>query len=80
MLVAMGEYLRSVREKRGWSQEDFAFECGLHRTYVGAVERGEYNMTLLTLRKITEALDITMIQAMMGADRRHRALTRRLKR
>jgi transcriptional regulator with XRE-family HTH domain len=63
MLAQLGSYLRSVREERGWSQEGLAFECGLHRTYIGAVERGEYNVTLLTLRKITKTLDITLADA-----------------
>ena len=48
--AGVGEYLRSVGEKRGWSQEELVFQCGLHRTYIGAGERGEYNVTLLTLR------------------------------
>lgn len=63
LLGRLGEHLRSIREKRGWSQEAFAFRCGLHRTYIGAVERGEYNVTLLTLRRITDALDITLLDA-----------------
>ncbi len=63
MLRQLGEYLRSVREECGWSQEDLAFECGLHRTYIGAVERGEYNITLLSLRKITDALGISLADA-----------------
>jgi len=63
MLLRMGQYLRTVREKKGWSQEEMAFECGLHRTYVGSVERGEYNLTLLTLRRITNTLGISMTDA-----------------
>lgn len=43
-----------------------AFECGLHRTYIGAVERGEYNVTVLTLRTITKALGITVLDAIKG--------------
>lgn len=66
MLKCLGTYLRSVREKRGWSQEELAFECGLHRTYIGSVERGEYNVTLLTLRTITQALGITVLDAVKG--------------
>lgn len=63
MLRRLGEYLRSVREDKGWSQEELAFQCGLHRTYIGAVERGEYNVTLLTLRRITDALGISLVDA-----------------
>ncbi|MBI4579722.1 MAG: helix-turn-helix transcriptional regulator, partial [Planctomycetes bacterium] len=59
LLRHLGGYLRTVREKKGWSQEALAFQCGLHRTYIGAVERGEYNVTILTLRTITDALGIT---------------------
>ncbi|MHC4797677.1 MAG: helix-turn-helix transcriptional regulator [Planctomycetota bacterium] len=66
MLVDLGKYLRAVREKKGWSQEDLAHKCGLHRTYIGAVERGEYNVTLLTLRRITKTLGITIQDAFKG--------------
>ena len=66
MLLQLGQYLRSVREKKGWSQEELAFECGLHRTYIGAVERGEYNVTLLTLRRISDTLGITLLDAIKG--------------
>lgn len=66
MLRDLGDYLRAVREKKGWSQEELAFECGLHRTYIGAVERGEYNVTILTLRTITNALGITILDAVKG--------------
>ena len=66
LLVSLGRYLRSVREKRGWSQEELALKCGLHRTYIGAVERGEYNVTLLTLRRITDTLGIPLKDAIAG--------------
>ena len=66
MLAALGNCLRSVREKHRWSQEDLSFESGLHRTYIGAVERGEYNVTLLPLRQITDALGISVLDAVRG--------------
>ncbi len=65
-LIRLGANLRKAREARGWSQEEMAFRCGVHRTYVGAVERGEYNVTVLTLRKFTKALGITLRDAMRG--------------
>ena len=72
MLRQLLDYLRSVREEKGWSQEDFGYECGLHRTYVGSAERGEYNLTLLTLRRITDALGISLLDAVKGMSRRTR--------
>lgn len=53
--------LRRLRTKLGLSQERFADRCGLHRTYIGAIERGERNVTLKTLRHIAEALDISAV-------------------
>ncbi|MBZ5567741.1 MAG: helix-turn-helix transcriptional regulator [Acidobacteriia bacterium] len=48
--------LRALRRARGWSQEVMAERCGLHRTYVGAIERGERNVTLETLNDLAIAL------------------------
>ena len=65
-LVKLGKNLRKAREARGWSQEELAYRCGVHRTYVGAVERGEYNVTILTLRRFTKTLRITLREALQG--------------
>jgi transcriptional regulator with XRE-family HTH domain len=50
--------VRRLRKERGWSQEGFAAKCKLHRTYVGAIERAEENLTLRTLDKLAKALQI----------------------
>lgn len=50
--------LRRLRIKLGLSQEEFAERCGLHRTYIGAIERGERNVTLKTLAHIAESLGV----------------------
>ena len=55
----VGRKIRSIREKKGLSQEEFAAMCNLHRTYVGGVERGERNITLETLQTIAEALRVS---------------------
>ena len=65
-LIKLGANLRKTREAKGWSQEEFAFKCGVHRTYVGSVERGEYNVTILTLQKFTKALGIPLRDAIRG--------------
>jgi transcriptional regulator with XRE-family HTH domain len=50
--------VRRLRAARGWSQEDLADHCGLHRTYVGAIERSERNLTLATLERLAAALEV----------------------
>ena len=46
--------------ERGWSQEKFADICGVHRTYMGHIERGEKNVSFNTLVRLAEALGITL--------------------
>ena len=48
--------VRRLRQSRRWSQETLASKCGLHRTYVGAVERCERNITLETLERLAAGL------------------------
>jgi transcriptional regulator with XRE-family HTH domain len=50
--------VRQLRREKGWSQEEFAAKCGLHRTYVGAIERAEENLTMRTLDKLAKALRV----------------------
>lgn len=59
-LVKLGENIRLLREERGFSQEDLAFEAGLDRTYIGGVERGERNLTILSSLKIAKALKVDL--------------------
>lgn len=57
-LVRLGKQIRRQRVKRGFSQEGFANEVGLDRSYYGGVERGERNVAALNLIKIAAALKI----------------------
>ncbi|MBM4182906.1 MAG: helix-turn-helix transcriptional regulator [Gemmatimonadetes bacterium] len=54
--VALGTVIRTRRTERGLSQESLAAACGLDRTYVGGLERGERNPTLKVLWQLAEAL------------------------
>jgi len=58
LLLEIGQRIRFFREKKGWSQEELAFSCALHRTYIGAVERGERNISILSLQKIALAMGL----------------------
>ncbi|HEX8222493.1 MAG TPA: helix-turn-helix transcriptional regulator [Allosphingosinicella sp.] len=52
-----GARMRELRKTRGLSQEALAFACGLDRSYLGAIERGEKNVSLINIHRIAEALE-----------------------
>jgi transcriptional regulator with XRE-family HTH domain len=58
--VRFGRALRERRHKLGVSQEEFADFCGLDRTYVGGIERGERNLALVNIEKLARALKISL--------------------
>ncbi len=60
MVKGFGAVVRRLRLEQGFSQESFAHRCGLHRTYVGIIERGEKAVTIVTADKIAQALGMTL--------------------
>jgi transcriptional regulator with XRE-family HTH domain len=54
----LGTNLRRLREAKGWSQEAFAHEAGIHRTYVSDIERGARNPTIMILEKLAKPLGV----------------------
>ena len=51
----LGKRIRQIRKKQNMSQEELGFRAGLHRTYIGAIERAEQNVSIDNLHKIAKA-------------------------
>ena len=64
----MGENVRSHRVRQGYSQERLAELSGLHRTYVGGVERGERNVSVVNLARLAKALGLTASDLLEGVE------------
>ncbi|OGF20629.1 transcriptional regulator [Candidatus Falkowbacteria bacterium RBG_13_39_14] len=60
LLEKFGEKVREERLKKGFSQEELATKAGVHRTYIGMIERGEKNITLINIKKVAKALDLAI--------------------
>lgn len=69
LILLTSREIRHRREMMGISQEFLADLCGLHRTYIGAIERGERNITLSTLLKLAEALDCELSDLIPARDK-----------
>jgi transcriptional regulator with XRE-family HTH domain len=61
-LKRLGQYVRTARKQKGWSQEDLAEAAQLDRSYVGGIERGERNISFTILCKLSKALKCTVGQ------------------
>jgi len=66
LLILLGARIRELRKVRGLSQEAFAAECGLDRTYLGGIERGERNVAIRNLALIAKSLGISMSELLSG--------------
>jgi transcriptional regulator with XRE-family HTH domain len=64
---AVGRNLRAFRTSRGLSQEAFAEVVGVHRTYMGGLERGERNLTLRSVERLANRLDLSPMQLLQAA-------------
>lgn len=66
ILVKFGKKVREERKKLGYSQEVLAEKAGVHRTYIGMIERGEKNITLANIQKVSKALKIKISKLTEG--------------
>jgi transcriptional regulator with XRE-family HTH domain len=64
LLVKFGEKIRAKRAELQLSQEELAEKAGVHRTYIGMIERAEKNITLVNIQKIAKALGVPLDELM----------------
>lgn len=57
-LLLFGQRLAQLRKLRGWSQETLALESGVARSYLGGVERGQRNISLVNICRLAETLEV----------------------
>jgi transcriptional regulator with XRE-family HTH domain len=62
----VGVRIRELRQAQGWTQEELAHRSGLHRADFGAIERGERNMTLRTMRIVADTLGVGIADLIKG--------------
>ena len=71
ILSSFGKAVRAHRVQLGISQEELAARCGLHRTYLGAIERGERNVSLINIERIANGMGISL-EELFAQVRQHR--------
>ena len=62
----VGRNLKRIRKEKGLSQEELAFESGLHRTYISGIERGARNPTIVILARLAETLQVAVAELVEG--------------
>ncbi len=58
--VTLGQRLRELRKKKGMTQEEFAFECDLDKSYIASIEQGHRNVSIVNIEKIASALSMSV--------------------
>ena len=66
ILKKFGKRVRQLRKARGFSQQSFAAACGLDRTYIGGIERGERNVALRNIEVIARTLGLSVSELTTG--------------
>ena len=91
LLKALGRRIRELRSEQGYSQEAFADKCGVHRTFMGTVERGESNLSFQNIHRVASHLGVSLSALFQGLEERaaelsvqtgsskHKASTKKMK-
>jgi len=77
LLRALGQRIRELRTERGYSQEGFADECGVHRTFMGTIERGESNLSFQNIAKVATTLGVPLSGLFAGLESKAQGLAAR---
>jgi transcriptional regulator with XRE-family HTH domain len=64
-----------MRTERGYSQEGFADKCGVHRTFMGTIERGESNLSFLNIAKVATTVGVPLSALFLGLEERAQVLS-----
>lgn len=75
VLDSLGQTLRSVRRARGFSQEQLSLETGIHRNYIGGIERGERNPSVASIVQLSTALGISLSELFSMVEQRAESLS-----
>ena len=67
-LVGIGQAIRQLRTEAGCSQESLAHDAEVDRSYMGGIERGEHNLTIINLQRICKALNVSVWKLLKQAD------------
>jgi transcriptional regulator with XRE-family HTH domain len=70
LLKALGQRIRALRTEQGYSQEGFADKCGVHRTFMGTIERGESNLSFQNMLKVATTLGISLSTLFQDLEKR----------
>ena len=70
LLKALGQRIRELRSEQGYSQEAFADKCGVHRTFMGTVERGESNLSFQNIHRAANHLGVSLSVLFQGLEER----------
>ena len=64
VLIKFGARIKQLRQEKGLTQEQIAQKCGLHKNYIGMIERGERNPSLINIEVIAKGLELTIAKLM----------------